>query len=127
MEIILSLIVNFIITAFSYMCIPVYLILYAKKRYEPKEAFRVALINSIIVKILLMIFSSLLGNEEINIYPAIFWGTVNLYFQPELKETLHIWDSQIVSFGSKIIERRKLFAEQLNDIINELEKENSKK
>lgn len=119
MEIILSLIVNFIITAFSYMCIPVYLILYAKKRYEPKEAFRVALINSIIVKILLMIFSSLLGNEEINIYPAIFWGTVNYNL---LKDNNQQNNN---SFQDENEESKN--NEQLNDIINELEKENSKK
>ena len=44
----------------------------------------------------------------------------DLYFQPELKETLHIWDSQLASFGSKIIERRKLFVDQLNEIIYEI-------
>ena len=44
----------------------------------------------------------------------------DLLFQPELRETLHIWDSQLVSFGSKIIERRKLFVEQLNDIIYDI-------
>ena len=44
----------------------------------------------------------------------------DLYFHPELRETLHIWDSQLVSFGSKIIERRKLFTEQLNDIIYDI-------
>lgn len=41
----------------------------------------------------------------------------DLYFNPDLKDTLNIWDSQLISFGSKIIERRKLFVEQLNDII----------
>ena len=44
----------------------------------------------------------------------------DLYFHPELKETLDIWDSQLVSFGSKIIERRELFAGQLCDIIREI-------
>lgn len=38
-------------------------------------------------------------------------------FQPGLRDTLSIWDAQLVSFGSKIIERRKLFVEQLNEII----------
>lgn len=41
----------------------------------------------------------------------------DLYFHPELKETLNIWDSQLVSFGSKIIERRIAFVNELNDII----------
>ena len=27
----------------------------------------------------------------------------DMYFRPELKETLNIWDSQLVSFGSKVI------------------------
>ena len=41
----------------------------------------------------------------------------DMYFNPDLKDTLNIWDSQLVSFGSKIIESRKLFVEQLNEII----------
>ena len=40
-----------------------------------------------------------------------------MYMNPDLKETLTIWDMQLVSYGSKIIERRKLFVEQLNEII----------
>lgn len=41
---------------------------------------------------------------------------------PDLKETLGIWDMQLVSFGSKIIERRKLFVDQLNEIVGEIHK-----
>lgn len=41
----------------------------------------------------------------------------DIYFNPQLKDTLNIWDSQLVSFGSKIIERRRVFIEQLNEII----------
>ena len=44
----------------------------------------------------------------------------DMYFNPSLRETLNIWDSQLVSFGSKIIERRQLFIEQLNDIIYDI-------
>lgn len=44
----------------------------------------------------------------------------DMYFNPELRETLNIWDSQLVSFGSKIIERRELFVKQLNEIIFEI-------
>jgi DNA replication and repair protein RecF len=44
----------------------------------------------------------------------------DMYFNPSLRDTLNIWDSQLVSFGSKIIERRKLFTEQLNEIIIEI-------
>ena len=41
----------------------------------------------------------------------------DLYVNPGLKETLSIWDSQLLSYGSKIIERRSLFIEQLNQIM----------
>lgn len=44
----------------------------------------------------------------------------DMYFQPELRETLNIWDSQLVSFGSKIIERRQQFAGQLCEIIYDI-------
>ena len=46
----------------------------------------------------------------------------DLYFQPGLKETLSIWDSQLVSYGSKIIERRISFIKQLNEIIYDIHK-----
>ncbi len=40
-----------------------------------------------------------------------------LFIRPELRDTLFIWDSQLVSYGSKVIERRKTFVSQLNEII----------
>ena len=46
----------------------------------------------------------------------------DLYFNPALKETLSIWDSQLLSYGSKIIERRIQFIEQINQIVNEIHK-----
>ncbi|HKM04574.1 MAG TPA: DNA replication/repair protein RecF [Lachnospiraceae bacterium] len=45
-----------------------------------------------------------------------------LYANPSLKETLNIWDSQLLSYGSKIIERRNAFIEQLNEIIFDIHK-----
>jgi len=44
----------------------------------------------------------------------------DLYMNPTLKDTLSIWDSQLVSYGSKIIERRIQFIEQINFIIKEI-------
>lgn len=44
----------------------------------------------------------------------------DLYLNPSLRDTLNIWDSQLVSFGSKIIERRIAFAAQLNEIISDI-------
>lgn len=46
----------------------------------------------------------------------------DMYFNPQLKDTLNIWDSQLVSFGSKIIERRRIFIDQLNEIIYDIHK-----
>lgn len=45
-----------------------------------------------------------------------------LYLSPELKDTLSIWDSQLVSYGSKIIERRISFVKQLNEIVYDIHK-----
>ena len=44
----------------------------------------------------------------------------DLYFNPSLRETLNVWDMQLESFGSKIIERREQFCEQLNEIIYDI-------
>lgn len=46
----------------------------------------------------------------------------DMYLSPGLKETLGIWDMQLVAYGSKIIERRKVFVSQLNEIIYEIHK-----
>ena len=46
----------------------------------------------------------------------------DMFFNPGLRDTLSIWDSQLVSFGSKVIERRRNFVNQLNDIISGVHK-----
>lgn len=46
----------------------------------------------------------------------------DLYMNPELKDTINIWDSQLISFGKQVIERRSNFIEQLNEIIYEIHK-----
>jgi DNA replication and repair protein RecF len=43
-------------------------------------------------------------------------------FNPSLRDTLFVWDSQLVSYGIKIIERRGEFVKQLNDIIYDIHK-----
>lgn len=45
-----------------------------------------------------------------------------IYFNPDLKETLSIWDMQLVSYGKKIIIRRAKFVEELNLIIKDIHK-----
>lgn len=39
---------------------------------------------------------------------------------PRLRDTLDIWDMQMVEYGKKIIEKRKKFVEELNEIICEI-------
>ncbi len=46
----------------------------------------------------------------------------DIYFRPDLESTLPIWDEQLLLYGSKIIERRKLFLEELNGIVCEIHK-----
>ena len=46
----------------------------------------------------------------------------DIAFHPELKDTLDVWDSQLVSLGQKIIERRRRFIEELNEIIYKIHK-----
>lgn len=44
----------------------------------------------------------------------------SISFQKELIDTLPVWDSQLVRYGSLLIERRRRFAEQLNEIMGEI-------
>lgn len=41
----------------------------------------------------------------------------DIYYQPQLKDTLDIWDMQLCEYGRRIISRRKQFAEELNEIL----------
>lgn len=44
----------------------------------------------------------------------------DLYNNSSLRETLFIWDDQLVTYGTKLIERRTEFIKQLNEIIYEI-------
>ena len=44
----------------------------------------------------------------------------DIYFNPGLKDTLDIWDEQLVMYGSQIIKRRAAFIEELNGIIYDI-------
>ena len=46
----------------------------------------------------------------------------DFYFQPELKDTLTVWDNQLVSYGKKLMESKGSFIEDLNEIIKEIHK-----
>lgn len=46
----------------------------------------------------------------------------DIAFQPNLRDTLDIWDMQMVQFGCKIISCRKQFVERLNKIIRDIHK-----
>jgi len=44
----------------------------------------------------------------------------DMYNNQDLKNMLGIWDMQIITYGQKIIKRRRLFVDQLNEIIDEI-------
>lgn len=44
----------------------------------------------------------------------------DIYFNQDLKNTIDIWDMQLINYGAKIIERRLEFAKELNDIIKDI-------
>ena len=46
----------------------------------------------------------------------------DLSFNPSLQGTIEIWDKQLISYGSKIIERRQQFTVQLNELIRDIHK-----
>ena len=46
----------------------------------------------------------------------------DVYFQPSLLSTIDVWDEQLVYYGSRIIQRRKQFIEDLNKIIYKIHK-----
>lgn len=44
----------------------------------------------------------------------------DLYFNPSLKETLPVWDMQLVNYGKKIIARRNQFIMELNEVVHDI-------
>ena len=44
----------------------------------------------------------------------------DINYKPELRETLPIWDMQLIEYGRNIIKKRKEFIEELNNIIGEI-------
>ncbi len=45
-----------------------------------------------------------------------------IYFKPEIKDTLDTWDEQLVDTGKTIIKERRNFIEMMNDIIQDIHK-----
>ena len=44
----------------------------------------------------------------------------DINFKPELKDTLSVWDMQLIDYGRKIIESRHRFIEELNGIVKNI-------
>ena len=44
----------------------------------------------------------------------------DIYVQPELKDTLTVWDMQLVEYGKRIIRKRREFVEQLNELVGDI-------
>lgn len=44
----------------------------------------------------------------------------DMVFRPDLKDTLPIWDEQLVEYGKKIIRRRQIFIEELHEVVQNI-------
>ena len=44
----------------------------------------------------------------------------DMIFRPELADTLSVWNMQLVETGKRIIKRRKIFVEELNEIVHDI-------
>lgn len=44
----------------------------------------------------------------------------DIYFKPNLKDTLDIWDLQLINYGTKIIKQREIFIQKINEIIKDI-------
>lgn len=44
----------------------------------------------------------------------------DINFKPELKDTLSVWDKQLIDYGKKIIESRQKFIAELNGIVTNI-------
>ncbi len=40
----------------------------------------------------------------------------DIFYEPSLRETLDVWDEQLIRYGTEIIERRALFVKRLNEL-----------
>lgn len=47
----------------------------------------------------------------------------DIYFRPDLKETLDVWDMQLAEYGCKVIKRREEFIKEINKIIKPIHRE----
>lgn len=105
------LIIDFIITVFFYMAIPVYLKYVLKKHFNKKQSLKIAIINSIGVYILFTIIHLVLLHDDqiVNMTATFTWGTVAYYTLKNNKDTTS--------------QNNKNEDEQLKRLINNLEKE----
>jgi DNA replication and repair protein RecF len=44
----------------------------------------------------------------------------DMVYRPDLKDTLSVWDMQLVETGRKIIRRRKQFVDEINEIVHDI-------
>lgn len=45
-----------------------------------------------------------------------------LHFNPRLMDTLDVWDMQMVQYGTRVIEKRQKFVQELNSVIQDIHK-----
>ena len=70
--------------------------------------------------------------DKIYVYNLIHYNKVlsqrnqllkDIYFRPDLEETLDVWDMQLAEYGTKVIQRREEFIQNINEIIKPIHEE----
>ena len=108
--------INFVITAFLYMAVPLIIYLNDKReKYTKKKILLIVIANSIIVSMCFCIIRSILGTfDKINILPPIFYGCINYAL-------LHKFENKEIEVLKDDEENKKL-----EKFINLYEKNNTK-
>lgn len=44
----------------------------------------------------------------------------DIYYKPELRDTLSVWDSQLIEYGKRIIKSRRFFVDEINHMIESI-------
>lgn len=111
----MNLFVDFIITIFLYMALPVIAYYNENKGFSKKQLIQFVSLNSMIVYILLFIIFIIIGQEQVpNILPAFLYAGINyLLLKKHIKEEM-------------ISEKDKEENENLERFIELLEEENTK-
>lgn len=79
-DILINLLINFVITCFLYLIIPILLKFVWHKKYDKIQARKIAIINSAIVFIIFCAIHIIIGDSQLaNPLPMFFYGYIAYY------------------------------------------------